>query len=416
MATRANGKGMRVAVLGAGMQGVCTALELADRGVNVDLIERADDLMTGAATANEGKIHLGYVYGADRSLDTARRMIEGAMVFAPLVRRWIGSALDDVPRSSEFIYAVHRDSQLSSEDVECHLGLCAELVDEASARPGSDYFGQTLARPTALRASEREAAFDSELIVAAFRTGELAVDPVGLAEVLKARVRSEPRIEVRTGCRVVRLLTEAGVPAVVTDGAEGTITSRYDHVVNALWDSRIAMDATRGEVPTRPWLHRFKYGLRIPSSTATAEVPTMVVVQGPFGDVVRYSNGALYLSWYPACCVGSSADLLPPDWTNDGNTDLAKIAGDTLTAFSTLLTALPDFKLENLAEGALRGGSITAWGDTDIDDPSSELHNRYDIGVHSTGRHHSIDTGKYTMAPLFAQLCADRIVPAPQGS
>ena len=250
MPTRANGRGVRVAVLGAGMQGVCMALELADRGVDVELIDRAGDLMTGSATANESKIHLGYVYGADRSLDTARRMIEEAMVFAPLIRRWIGSALDDVSLSNGFIYAVHRDSHLTREEVESHLSRCTELIATASARPGSEYFGKAVSRPSALSASERATIFDPEFIVAAFRTDELAVDPVGLAEVLKARVRSEPRIEVRLGCRVVGLLTEAGVPAVVTDGADGPVTSRYDHVVNALWDSRIAIDATRGEVPS----------------------------------------------------------------------------------------------------------------------------------------------------------------------
>lgn len=53
---------------------------------------------------------------------------------------------------------------------------------------------------------------------------------------------------------------------------------------------------------------------------------------------------------------------------------------------------------------------ITAWGETDISDPASELHRRYEIGVNSAEGHHSIDTGKYTMAPLFARICADRIL------
>ncbi len=406
---------IRVAVLGAGMQGVCTALELADRGVDVELIDRADDLMTGAATANEGKIHLGYVYGADRSLETARRMIEGAMVFAPLLKRWIGSALDDVPLSSGFIYAVHRDSQLTSEAVHSHLSRCTEIISTVSARPGSDYLGKAVSWPSILSVSEREAIFDSNSIVAAFRTDELAIDPIGLAEVLKARVSAEPRIEVRLGRRVVRLLTEASVPVVVTDGTDGPETSRYDHVVNALWDSRIAIDATRGEVPTRPWLHRFKYGLRISAPAASSELPTMVVVQGPFGDVVRYGNGAWYLSWYPACCLGSSTELIPPDWNSDESANVAQITNDTVTAFSGLLTGLRDLRPEDVTEAVLRGGSITAWGRTDIDDPRSELHRRHEIGVHSQGRHHSIDTGKYTMAPLFACLCADRITSARQG-
>jgi hypothetical protein len=57
----------------------------------------------------------------------------------------------------------------------------------------------------------------------------------------------------------------------------------------------------------------------------------------------------------------------------------------------------------------VEGGYIFAWGRTGIADPESELHHRSDIGIRSAGRYHSIDTGKYGMAPYFADLLADRI-------
>jgi hypothetical protein len=53
-----------------------------------------------------------------------------------------------------------------------------------------------------------------------------------------------------------------------------------------------------------------------------------------------------------------------------------------------------------------------AWGKTDIDDPQSELHKRYEIGIHSRCRYHSVDPGKLTMAPYFAEECAARILAA----
>ena len=59
---------------------------------------------------------------------------------------------------------------------------------------------------------------------------------------------------------------------------------------------------------------------------------------------------------------------------------------------------------------AVRAGVIVAWGSTDIDDRASELHRRNEIGVHSYDRYHSIDPGKFTMAPQFARICVDRIV------
>lgn len=80
----------RIAVLGAGLQGACLALELAARGARVDLYERNGRCVDEASAHNEGKIHLGYVYAQDRSFDTARLMATGAICFETLLRRWLG--------------------------------------------------------------------------------------------------------------------------------------------------------------------------------------------------------------------------------------------------------------------------------------------------------------------------------------
>ena len=63
-----------------------------------------------------------------------------------------------------------------------------------------------------------------------------------------------------------------------------------------------------------------------------------------------------------------------------------------------------------LSDAVVKGGVIVAWGQTDIDDPSSELHRRFEIGVTTVGRYHSVDPGKLTMAPYFAERCVERIV------
>jgi hypothetical protein len=63
-----------------------------------------------------------------------------------------------------------------------------------------------------------------------------------------------------------------------------------------------------------------------------------------------------------------------------------------------------------LPEAIVKGGCIVAWGDTDIYDRESELHRRYEIGITTKGRFHAIDPGKLTLAPLFAEECASRIL------
>src|SRR5215218_8071504 len=115
---------MRVAVLGGGLQGACVAMELADCGVAVHLYDRNAQCLTQASARNEGKIHLGYVYANDRSLGTARLMISGAVTFAPLMRRWIGTDIDRVAVSTPFEYVVHRDSMLTVEEIDHHFRSC----------------------------------------------------------------------------------------------------------------------------------------------------------------------------------------------------------------------------------------------------------------------------------------------------
>jgi hypothetical protein len=78
-----------------------------------------------------------------------------------------------------------------------------------------------------------------------------------------------------------------------------------------------------------------------------------------------------------------------------------------MAQFVPSLRALNPHELKDVT---VKGGIIVAWGQTDIYDPASELHRRFEIGVTSTGRFHSIDPGKLTMAPYFADICAARIL------
>lgn len=62
------------------------------------------------------------------------------------------------------------------------------------------------------------------------------------------------------------------------------------------------------------------------------------------------------------------------------------------------------------AEWEVLGGYITAWGKSGIEDGGSEPHGRYAAGVSSHDHYHSIDTGKLTLALLFAAEACARIV------
>jgi glycine/D-amino acid oxidase-like deaminating enzyme len=403
---------MHVTVLGGGLQGCCIALALADRGAQVTLMDRNHALLTRAAVANEGKIHLGYMYAGDASLATARAMICGALAFAPFIERYVGLPPERIRKSEPAIYLVHRDSQRSLEEASEHLDKVHALAREASVGRETAYFGADLAPPRRFSRAELSSWFNPERALAAFSTPELAVEPVSLAAAVRERVAATPGIDVRLRRNVVAVSEEGGRLTVLSEGEDGSSRDASDHVVNALWEGRLAVDATLGIVPKRPWLHRLRYGVMLRAPPGARLPPTTTIIHGPFGEVVNHMGGGLNLMWYPACMRAVSADLAPPDWDTAPPEPLrSEIFAATFAALADIVPALAEIDPGAAADVSIKGGVIVAWGETDIDDPQSGLHRRSEIGVTTAGRYHSVDPGKLTMAPYFAEVCAERILP-----
>lgn len=404
-------RAMRVAVLGAGLQGACVAMELASAGISVDLYDKNDRCVTQASAQNEGKIHLGYVYANDRSLRTAGTMIAGALAFAPLMRRWVGSAIDAVPVSAPFHYVVHASSLLSAADVEHHLRRSHALAVEAGRGAEPDYFGSDYRVPPArMSDAELDAHFDRRQVAAAYATREVAVDPEALAAVVRARLSGDPKIRCRLRAHVHGAFpAEDGVTVEFETSGE-RVRERYDHVVNTLWDGRLAIDRTAGLRPGRAWLYRVKHYVRLHAPALAARVPSATIVLGGFGDVAAYGGGNFYLSWYPAGMRGASSELTPPPWPLVLDEPVSGgVRRDIVAGLGRIVPALAAPEPAAVEAATLGAGIIFARGRSDIDDPASGLHQRYAIGPRSRGRYHTVDTGKLTMAPLFGKTVADRI-------
>lgn len=226
---------MQVAVLGGGLQGCCTALALAERGIAVVLIDRNARLLSRTAVANEGKIHLGYMYAADSSFATARMMLKGALTFAPFMSRHLGIAPDRLSLSRPATYVVHRDSQHDADWIGAYLGRTHELIENAARDGPAAYFGIDL-RQAPRRHSQAElgASFDPGQTLAAFDTVEVAIDPEALAATLLTRIAADPRIETRLETEVVGgRIEEDGVVVQSRKNGGGTRDERFDQAVNA---------------------------------------------------------------------------------------------------------------------------------------------------------------------------------------
>ena len=401
-----------VLVLGAGLQGIGIALELARRDIPVTVVERDPLPLNRASLRNEGKIHLGLIYAHDRSLDTAFLQLDGALRFRALVTRWIGDEAGWLVRSTPFHYLVAHDSLLPPERLAEHYAAVEEGCRWRLSRdPGLDYLGtrpERLTRP--LRDTEIAAHFDPARITAGFASAELAIDTAVLADALRRFLPRDSSIRLLPSHDVRTLGEVPGGFRAEGDSPDGPWQIHARQVVNATWERRLGLDRQLGLEPPPDLLHRLKYRViaRLPERLRRA--PSVTMVLGRYGDVVVRADGTAYLSWYPSGLQGWSHDIEPPAaWDAPCRGEVPaefarEIAGGIIAGIDAWYPGM--VRAEPLLVDA---GAIVAIGRSDVDDAASGLHDRSRIGVFTNGAYHSVDPGKLTTAPMFAVETADRV-------
>lgn len=398
----------RIAVIGGGIQGVCAALALAREGNRVTIFEAAGSLLDRASFRSEGKIHLGFVYANDCAGGTAELMLDAAMHFGPLLEKWIGPIGWERMRSSPFVYVRMPDSLLSEDALLEHYARIDRLYRERYRGAGHHYLG---ARLDSLLLQKRDltgvAPAEGTVIAA---TNECALDRTKMRDLLRNSLAAVAGIAVRTGHRVLdiaRLPVGFRVEAETLDGSISR--TEWDIVVNCSWTDRLRLDRQLGLEPDRQWLYRLKFRLTGHLSGAFERLRSSTFVLGPYGDFVSYPGDHVYLSWYPVS-LERSEDLTPPSSWDPACRSALDVEKETevkraiLRRFREILPELSQVQVDDVG-----GGVIFAWGSRDIDDPSSELHSRREIGVEEVNGYFTINTGKFTCAPLFAKHLVDRV-------
>lgn len=230
---------MRAIIIGAGVMGSASALELAQRGVDVVLLERA---VPGAEASSAAAGMLGAQLeshaagldageGASREFQFFLRARQSYAAWAGELRETTG--IDVGYRVSGAIEVALTDAQAEAlgARVRFHAahGARAEMLDARAA----------LAVEPALTEST---------LAAAYFPDEAQVEPERLLRALSVAVSRHPRISLRTGVEVDRVLVEGGRAIGVALRNE---TLHGDVVILAAgsWSSLVAgVDAARVDV------------------------------------------------------------------------------------------------------------------------------------------------------------------------
>ncbi len=388
-------------IIGGGIQGAAVALALAERGVRSTILERGSQPLKAASLRNEGKLHLGFVYALDGSGATTKAMVEGALAFTPLLERWCGELDWASNRSERFAYVAVDGGLACPDQLEIHYRAVMSEVERVAGEIGCFYLGDESMTDVA-RGRGPAPGLRNGVAGAWFETPERSVNPRMICDVLAEAITREPKIELLTGHEVTGVERDRSgfLLDVVTPSGRGRIgTSR---AVNCSWESRLGLDRQAlGEAAEG--CYRVKHQVIVRGGDASGLRP-LTLVQGPYGDLVPWPGGDVYISWYPVARTHFGrvpADDLSPD---------PGVASATLQQMIRLVPGLAGFSVFD--HGPCH---IVAAGTSDIEDPSSGLHSRSGAGVVGSEGWWSPDSSKLTTAPLAAERCAALITDTPAG-
>jgi glycine/D-amino acid oxidase-like deaminating enzyme len=395
----------RAAVLGAGIMGTATAMHLARRGLDVTVFDREAEPMAAASRWNEGKIHLGYIYGADPTLATARHLLTGGLQFGDRLRELIGVELTGHVTTEDDIYLVHRDSVVGPDVLRAKFGAIDELI---RGHPDASRY---LVDVSGARTSEIGPAELGELggpdIVAGFRVPERSVETRWVADRLVGALAATTGVTLHAGTTVAAVHPVESSADRWAVRAQHGATEEFDVVVNALWNGRLPIDVTAGLVPRPPWTHRYRQCVFVRTRVGH-RLPSALVAVGPFGDVKNYNGRDFYLSWYPVGLVAEGGELEITAPATPTGRDAEAFVARVRAALEPIMPGIGAV-LDDAESVVVHGGFVFARGTGALDDPRSGLHRRDRYGVERLGTYHSVDTGKYSTAPWLARELANEI-------
>ncbi len=247
-----------VAVVGGGVFGALTALEIAKKGFSVLLLERAPKIISGASLVNQYRVHMGYHYPRDdktaQETNEAKRRFE--KMFGPAIVRDLTNH-----------YLVAKDGSLTS--AEKFKAFCKRigLPYKESWPPGIP--------------------FTREMIDLSVGVPEQIFDANVLRELLMKAIAAEPKIT---------LLTKTEVSSVKRAGdgfelAYGDTKTHVAAVVNATYSNINVLNKSLG-VP----LHTYQYELcEMPVARTPWARAGWSVIDGPFFGVMPYGFANDYL-------------------------------------------------------------------------------------------------------------------------
>jgi hypothetical protein len=406
----------KVIIVGAGLQGLSIALALAHHNIPSTILEKNSHAMRAASYGNEGKIHLGFVYAMDETLKTGRKMLLGALSFSHLLEKWAGSFNWDRFKTSPFLYGVMQDSLVNEAYLKTYYTKLSQEVSTTLNQLNIpyEYLKENLTPffYEKLPPAEQIFKFNPEKLSSYILTNEKSIDTRLFSIDLLEKIKQIPMITLKCDHELVHAKETHQGYMLRVQTKEHVYEEQADIVINCAWYNRTKLDdmiIPSQKLHTEKYSYRIKHRVLAKPNIDTRLKHPITMVQGPYGDVVPFSDGTVYLSWYPQC--RTYIDHLPPSIKDTPLKEIEEIGHNCIHAISEILPELKNSTMIEcspciiVAKAEQKSEEIH-----DINHPKSDLHQRSQAGPICYKKWWSVDTGKLTLAPYYANETVKQII------
>jgi FAD dependent oxidoreductase len=286
---------MKIDIIGGGVAGCVTALELAAKGHDVCIREYRPELLTGSSHATPCRLTLGFHYFDE---ETAVRCLRASVKF---VRRYPGFKLIDRQKDAQYLrngwYFITKDSFYKPEEVLLlYTKLAEEYASLVNADPENEVFGLPKDFIRILEPFEYRGIVNTEKVALGIETAECSLDFPLFRTFLIGEIAKYPNIQVFSNQEVLEIRQADNhdgfnIGLRVQD-CDKPLVVQTDFVINASWENIEALNQTACFSTDVKRTMRTKGMLEVKLPMPLAEMHSMFFCFGPHCSITNLGETA----------------------------------------------------------------------------------------------------------------------------
>lgn len=397
----------QIAIIGGGIGGLLAALELADAGYSVIIIERKEYFAEGTSNGTPGRMGQGFHY---IHKETAKKCLLETINFVKKFDSKIHLTIGDGQEENHFLkrgrYFITKDSLFDKEKIlETYKFIQEEYRKLCEIDPANQVFGDPDNLFRILDVSEYENDVDMGKVACGIETAEHLLNWPKFREYLIEQVEQNKNIRKVVNCEIKKISYEPETQAHVLFGVDKDGTSNYqieaNFVVNATWEYVQEITRRAGLIIDVPESQKRTNRLKILAEVLLPETlknrNSMFFCMGAHCMFSNMGDGQGYLTYAPVTnFMKSTAITVPRDMvrylnanddplqedecreTDEITKNSKKYGEEIIKGVAQYIPEMSKAQLRNV-----KFGVVITKGDVNIFDHSSSFHKRNYSGLES---------------------------------